>query len=225
MLTQVIVGNVSVVLVDTLIIANGGGRDGYATVGFGRKEATMKFSEFANKLYPAIGRGKSTHKFTHTILDAIVSDGGTEILETKSENTYKAYYNGIQRITKLAKEISIYVESTEFQEYLEQFPDQSIKQLSDTFAKYIDGITSFNAAEMISEFFADIIYEAVGEKRKSYSKKTADYAESEFTGETTQGCQQESLTLVQQQNNVIMNGENNLNLTNHGTMNFSIEGD
>ena len=180
----------------------------------------MKFSEFASKLHPIIGGGASTHEFAHTILDAIISDDGTEILEAKSESTYKAYYNGKQGITKLAKEISLYVEPTEFREYLEQFPDQSIQQLSDTFAEYIEGITSFNATEMISEFFADIIYESAGEKRKTHGSKTADYAE-----ESAQQSPKESLTLVQQQNNVIMNGENNLNLTNHGTMNFSFGGD
>ena len=185
----------------------------------------MKFSEFAQKAYPAIGKGANQHSFARTLFDAIVNDDGKDILEGYSDESFKSYYNGSVSIAKLAQKLSSSIEPAEFVEFLEDMPDQSIQKLSDTFAKHIDGITPHNAAEMISEFFADIIYEAAGEKRKTHGKKTADYAESDFTGETTQECPKESLTLVQQQNNVIMNGENNLNLTNHGTMNFSFGGD
>jgi len=185
----------------------------------------MKFSEFAQKLRTVIGNGANTHEFARTILDAIINEDGTEILDGKSASSYKAYYNGKSEITALAREISIYVEPTEFEEYLKQFPDQSIQKLCDIFGEHIEGISPHNAAEMIADFFANIIYEAAGEKRKTHGRKTADYAESNFTGETTQECPKESLTLVQQQNNVIMNGENNLNLTNHGTMNFNFGGD
>ncbi|MBR2214346.1 MAG: hypothetical protein IJ849_01150 [Selenomonadaceae bacterium] len=180
----------------------------------------MKFSEFAQKLRTVIGNGANTHEFARTILDAIINEDGTEILDGKSASSYKAYYNGKSEITALAKEISIYVEPTEFEEYLKQFPDQSIQKLCDIFGEHIEGISPHNALEEIAEFFANIIYDAAGEKRKTQGSKTTDYAEK-----TTQECQKESLTLVQQQNNVIMNGENNLNLTNHGTMNFNFGGD
>ena len=180
----------------------------------------MKFSEFAQKAYPAIGKGANKHSFAKTLFDAIVDDVGREILDEYSDESFKSYYNGSVSISKLAKKLSSNIEPAEFVEYLEDMPDQSIQKMCDIFAEHIDNISPHNATEMISEFFADIIYESAGEKRKTHGSKTADYAE-----ESAQQSPKESLTLVQQQNNVIMNGENNLNLTNHGTMNFSFGGD
>ena len=185
----------------------------------------MKFSEFAQKAYPAIGKGANKHAFAKTLFDAIVDDVGREILDEYSDESFKSYYNGSVSISKLAKKLSSNIEPAEFVGYLDDMPDQSIQKMCDTFAENIDNISPHNATELLAGFFADIIYEAAGEKRKTYGSKTADYAESNFTGETTQECPKKSLTLVQQQNNVIMNGENNLNLTNHGTMNFNFGGD
>ena len=71
-----------------------------------------------------------------------------------------------------------------------------------------------------------IIWEAAGTKRKSstLSEDDVEPIEAEVEdGEQPSGAAQDDreITVIQQQINVVQNGEKNFNLTNNGTMNFN----
>ncbi len=178
----------------------------------------MKFSEFARLLHPIVNGEASQPAFAKTIIEAILRDDGTEILDGYSQETFKAYYNGNTAVTKLAKRISKFIEPALFEEYLEPLSDQSVQKLCDIFKGDIDGINQHNALEKISAFYADILYVAAGKRRKT---KTAEA----FTGTEATPINQEKVTIIQQQTNVVMQGEKNYNLVNNGTLNFDFSGD
>ena len=69
---------------------------------------TMEFSEFAGRPHAIIGAGSSTVAFTKSIIEAILSDEAPEITDEYSEDTYKAYFNGKTKSTRLAKKITAY---------------------------------------------------------------------------------------------------------------------
>lgn len=178
----------------------------------------MKFSEFAHLIHPIVDGSANQHTFAKTILDAIIRDDGKSILEEYSQETFKSYYNGNTAITKLAKKITTSIEPMLFEEYLEPLPDQSVQKLCDIFESRIEGIDQHNALEKLSVFYADILYDAAGERRKT--KKEEVFTEAEATP-----IDREQVTIIRQQTNVVMQGENNFNLTNNGVMNFDFSGD
>lgn len=126
----------------------------------------MRFTEFANLLHPVIGAGNSTHAFTKSIFDSIVTEEGQNVLDELSESTYKAYFNGNTEITKLAQKISAYIEPEEFIGYIGQFSDAAVQSLCDSFQPYLPDITPHNAGEKLAELFASIIKEAASTKKK-----------------------------------------------------------
>ena len=79
----------------------------------------MKFSQFAQKTYPAIGKGANKHAFARTLFDAIVNDDGKDILQGYSDESFKSYYNGSVSIAKLAQKLSSSIEPAEFVEFLD----------------------------------------------------------------------------------------------------------
>lgn len=126
----------------------------------------MRFTEFANLLHPVIGAGNSTHAFTKSIFDSIVTEEGQDVLDGLSENTYKAYFNGNTEITKLARKISAYIEPEEFIAYIEGFSDAAVQSLCDSFQEYLPGISPHNAREELAGLFSLIIKEAASAKKK-----------------------------------------------------------
>lgn len=178
----------------------------------------MKFSEFAQLLHPILDGEASQPVFARTIIETITREDGKEFLNGYSPETFKAYYNGNTAVTNLAKKISKFIEPALFEEYLEPLSDQSVQKLCDIFKDDIDGINQHNALEKISAFYADILYVAAGKRRKT--KK-----EAVFTGTEAAPINQEKVTIIQQQTNVIMQGEKNYNLVNNGTLNFDFSGD
>ena len=176
----------------------------------------MKYKEFAQRLYPIIGGASSTHAFTKTLFDAIVIDDGKEVLEEVSNETYKAYYNGNTSISRMAKKISPYVDQEEFVEFCNEFPDGVTERLCESFQEFCPNINAHNTGEKLAALFKQIISEAATAKRKSASKGKSETIEAEVVDdETTSGAASESkkITVIQQQINVIQNGENNFNLT------------
>lgn len=97
----------------------------------------MTFSEFIQLLFSAIGASNSTSAFTKSVLDAVVTEAGSEILSGYKEPTFKAYYNGNTEITKLARKINAYIDKTGFEEYLEPFSDDVVLNLCNSFEQYI----------------------------------------------------------------------------------------
>lgn len=125
----------------------------------------MDFSDFVQLLHPIIGAGNSTHSFTKSILEAIVTDEGVAALDERSTDTYKAYFNGNTKITKLAQSITAYIEPEEFIGYIEQFSDAAVQSLCDSVQPYLPDITPHNAGEKLAELFTSIIIEAASTKK------------------------------------------------------------
>ena len=63
----------------------------------------MKFKDFAHLLHPSIGAGSSTHAFTRSLFEAIVTEDGLDILNGYNKESFKAYYNGNTQITGLQR--------------------------------------------------------------------------------------------------------------------------
>lgn len=125
----------------------------------------MNFKEFSNLLHPVIGMGSSTSAFTKTLIDSIITDAGKDILDDYTESSFKAYFNGKQKITKLAQRISGYIEPEEFASYIGQLPDAVTDSLCDSFRSVLPDIDSYNAGEKLAEIFAAIIKEAASTKK------------------------------------------------------------
>lgn len=134
----------------------------------------MLFSEFVQLLHPIIGGSSSTHAFARTIFDAVVNEDGLTILNEYSESSFKAYYNGTTKITKIAKAISPYIDQTEFASYFEGFSDEAMLSVCGSFEPYIPGINAMNAGEELAALFAGIIKTAASTKRKSAPKDAQD---------------------------------------------------
>ena len=105
----------------------------------------MKFKDFAHLLHPSIGAGSSTHAFTRSLFEAIVTEDGLDILNGYNKESFKAYYNGNTKISGLARKISPYVEPFGFSEYIGSFQDCAIQGLCEVFQKYIPDINLHNA--------------------------------------------------------------------------------
>ena len=135
----------------------------------------MEFSTFMQLLFPVIGFGSSTRAFTKSMFEEILTDDSGDILDGYSENTYKAYYNGTTKITRIAQKIGRFVEPEEFVTYIQNLPDANVQRLCDNFKNYLPGITQHNAGYLIAELFEKIIKDAASVKRKQ--KSTASDAE------------------------------------------------
>ena len=133
----------------------------------------MEFTEFAQKIKPIIGGSYSTHVFTRTLFESIITEEGLLQIEDISENTFKAYYNGQTKITKISQRILPHIDPEQFIAYLDGFPEATTQRLCDTFESDIEGIDLYNAAEKIAYYFEEILKIAATQKRKS-TPKSAD---------------------------------------------------
>lgn len=131
----------------------------------------MEFTKFIQLLHPIIGAGHSTHSFTRSMFESVVTDEGASVLDEYTESSFKAYFNGNTKINKIAKALSPYVDPVEFVNYLEPFADPVTKALLDAFLPYIPNATERTINEDIADLFVSIIKEAAAKKRKSPSKK------------------------------------------------------
>lgn len=131
----------------------------------------MEFTEFAHKLNPIIGGSYNTPVFVKTLFESIITEEDLLHLEDISINTFKAYYNGQTKITKIAQRILPHIEPEEFITYLDKFPDATTQRLCDTFKSNIEDVNLNNASEKIAYFFEEILILAASQKRKGCNKK------------------------------------------------------
>lgn len=130
----------------------------------------MEFTEFAHLLKPIIGGSYSTHLFTRTIFESIIADNDDRLIEDISENTFKAYYNGQTKITKIAQRILPHIDPEQFSSYLDGFSEATAQRLFDAFSPHIEDMTLFNVSEKIAYYFEGILTESAAHKRKSTPK-------------------------------------------------------
>ena len=185
----------------------------------------MNFQEFVALTRPVIGGKGGVHKYVRSLFDAILTDDGRDILDDYSDSSYKAYANGNSQITEIAKAMSPHLDPVEFASFIFQAGESVQLELCDRFKTYLPDINACNVGDEIASLFASIIWEAAGTKRKSpASAEDAEPIEAEVVdGEEPSGAAQDDkkITVIQQQINVVQNGEKNFNLTNNGTMNFN----
>jgi hypothetical protein len=130
----------------------------------------MEFKDFAQLLYPIIGGSSTQAAFVKTLFDTIMVDEGRDILEERSDVTYRTYFNGTNSISRIARKILPYIETENFVEYIETFPDETVSSLCDSFRHDLPGIDSFNAGPKLAELFRNILREAASQKRNQTSK-------------------------------------------------------
>lgn len=130
----------------------------------------MTFSEFVQRLSSVIRAGSSTSAFTRSIVEAILSEEGQDILDEYKESSFKGFYNGNTAVTRLAKKINAYIEPMNFSAYIDQFPEAVIQNLCDQFSDVLPDINLYNAGELLSELFVSILTEAASAKKKGTPK-------------------------------------------------------
>lgn len=133
----------------------------------------MEFKEFAHRLFNVIGAGNNTKRFTRTLFEAILDEENSEIIDGSPE-TFKAYYNGNTKISKLSQKILIYIRPECFVDYLNEFSDDVIDALCDNFRDVYPDINKENAAVKLSGLFADIIKKAAETKRERPKKSNGE---------------------------------------------------
>lgn len=185
----------------------------------------MNFKDFVELTRPVIGGKGGLQKYVRTLFDAILTDDGRDILDDYSDSSFKSYGNGNMQITEIAKAMSPHLDLVEFATFIFQAGESAQLQLCERFTPYLPKITVLNVGDEIAGLFADIIWAAAGTKRKSPSSSVDDEPiDAEVVDdEQPSGAAQtdKNITVIQQQINVIQNGEKNFNLTNNGTMNFN----
>lgn len=138
----------------------------------------MDFKEFIHRLASVISAGGSTAAFTRSVFEAILSEEGQIILDEYQSSSYKSFYNGQAKISRLAKKINAYIEPMNFSDYIYQFSDAAVENLCTQFADVLPEITPHNAGERLADLFVSIITEAAGATKrstpKSASKKNDD---------------------------------------------------
>lgn len=130
----------------------------------------MEFKDFIHKLSSVIRAGGSTDKFTRSIFESIVTEEGQSILDEYTKSSYKGFYNGNTSIRKISQKINAYIDSMEFSEYINRFPDAVAGTLSNVFSDDIPDINPYNAAEKLADLFVSIITEAAGTQNKPVEK-------------------------------------------------------
>lgn len=131
----------------------------------------MTFPEFAEILRPIIGGGSSTVNFTRELFYIMVGEDHLDIIEKKSESSYKAYYNGKTPINSFAESICPFIEPENFVTYLDTFGDSVSEKLCDAFHNRLEEIDLQNINYKISRCFDEIIKKAATTQRKSSSDK------------------------------------------------------
>lgn len=116
----------------------------------------MEFKDFVQILHPIIGGSSTQGAFVKTLFDVIATEEGQSALEEQSTVTYRSYFNGSTGISRIAQKINPYIETENFVKYIEQFSDETISSLCDSFRQYLPEIDAFNAGIQLAELFRSI---------------------------------------------------------------------
>ena len=134
----------------------------------------MEFSEFAGLLYPIIGGGDTTGRFTRKLFEKItdipVSKVDDNPLIDQSDETFKSYFNGTRAIRLLAKKINPYIDVTIFEAFIYSFDEGVLFNLCSAFAKECPGATTKDIGERLSELFQSILLSAVQGQVRNQSR-------------------------------------------------------
>lgn len=147
----------------------------------------MTFSEFANMLYPLIGKEKKTSEFIIDLTDHIMETASTEhdILLEKADkynplckctpNMLEKLYNGNRALSKKSARIIIsHLDKERFQSYLSTLStDTIIDLLRVSLPEYDAELTTEKITETCTDLFVSILNDCANQKitRKSPKKE------------------------------------------------------
>ena len=132
----------------------------------------MLFKEFAQNLASVIISGESTDTFTRTLFDAIVSEDGKEIVKKYTNSSYKSFYNGNASISGISKQISIYIDQREFENFINAYSQKVKQNLCFAFSSEIPNLTVKNVKNELASLFNSIILDSAKSTKKWSSKET-----------------------------------------------------
>ena len=117
----------------------------------------MTFSDFAHRIGNVLRGADSQSAFAKTLFEMIIPDDRDDLLEDISESTWKSYFNGGARITRLAKKINAVADPMLFESYINEQDDPAVQKLCDAFIDVLPEINLHNASEQIAGLFNEII--------------------------------------------------------------------
>ena len=144
----------------------------------------MTFSDFANKMYPLIGRADTTYTFVLCLTDQIMKLPSTEAEQKKeavnkynplyeyNKSMLQKIYNGKRQISaEKARIIYSHIDKNRFTDFLSEFPDDVIESihafLQENGRKFDDRDTLDECANL----FESILYSCAS-KDKTRDKRT-----------------------------------------------------
>lgn len=137
----------------------------------------MEFTEFANLLKPVIGGSYNTKRFTRTLFESMMTEEGSLLIEDISDETFKSYFNGKTKITKIAQRVLANLEDENFVEYIDGFGDATTQVLITAFNPYISDLDQMNASRKITDLFLEILHNAAASEKKKSTPKSAKQEE------------------------------------------------
>ena len=126
----------------------------------------MTFSDFASRIGNVLRGADSQSAFTKALFEMIIPDDRDDLLEGISDSTWKSYYNGSARITRLAKKINAVADPMLFESYINDQEEPAVQKICDAFIDVLPEINLHNAGEQIAGLFNEIINEAAGGKKE-----------------------------------------------------------
>ena len=141
----------------------------------------MVFTEFAHRIGGVIRGESSTSAFTRTLFEAIIPEDRLDALDEYSESSFKAYFNGQSKITRIARKINPYAEPALFEDFIYDQGDAVAQKLCNAFVDVFPDISLHNVGEMLSTLFDEIINEAAGANKKSAPKSAEDGEDIDFS--------------------------------------------
>lgn len=142
----------------------------------------MNFSEFAQTLYPYIGKRAPKTEYIKSLFSSILSTEKQDELDdacaskntsneiyaalNKSNESYKKFYSGKRRITRIARAIHPYTDPENFENIIDDISHDRLSALCSDFKNEIPDIDNTNAGIKIGELFIKILKEETAETRK-----------------------------------------------------------
>ena len=78
----------------------------------------MEFKEFAQRLGGVIRGESSTATFTKSLFESILQQDRLDVLDEYQPSSYKAYYNGQSKITRIARKINGFTDPDGFADFI-----------------------------------------------------------------------------------------------------------
>lgn len=184
----------------------------------------MEFSEFAKKLKGIVGKSDTVEAFVKTIFETMVEEDWQDALEECGDETRRSYYYGHTSIARLSGKICRHLNPEGFEEYLDEFGTDAAKEIADSFASEITGITASNASQKTADLFKTIIIEASKKKRGRMGKEKEEAADEivyEAEPELAAEEQKGSATIIQHAD-VVQTGAHSTALTINGTATINL---